>query len=118
MASARVLPGRKRTALARIFDLRRVSKPQLSWLILVATAMTIALVLLIWLLLWVTRTRIGIEGWWIAQRGLASPVIGYQSNDLGRISSAAARASSDVNDRTLEPALRNHLARSGRRPVV
>jgi hypothetical protein len=118
MASPLLLSGKKRTGLAGIVDFQRVSKPQLSLLILVATAFVVALVLLVWLLLWITRTTIGVEGWWIAQRGLTAPALGFQADDVRRVVGSRVRAPADVADRSFEQALRARLSRAGRRPVV
>jgi hypothetical protein len=96
-----------------------MSKPTLSWVILSATAFVIALVLLIWLLLWMSRPRAGIEGWWVAQRGLALPVIGHQAEDLGRIvRTSGATPPRDLGYQALEESLRHRLASAGTRPVV
>src|SRR4051794_14390095 len=118
MASPMVLSAGKRSALSGWLDVRRISKPRLSLLILVATSLVIALVLLIWLLLWISRTRAGIEGWWIAQRGLTAPSVGYQGEDLRRLVRPGSKAPSDVSDRAFAQALRARLAGAGRRPVV
>ncbi|MEA2631070.1 MAG: hypothetical protein QOE66_1289, partial [Chloroflexota bacterium] len=120
MASQSVRPRRDWPVMGGVGEVvRRMPKPLLSWFILVATAFVIAVVLLVWLLLWIARPRGGIEGWWIAQRGLALPVIGHQGDDLRRVSSGgSAAASKDVTYRALEQALRGRLARAGSRPVV
>lgn len=119
MASSVALPRRKRSPFAVVVDVRRVSKPMLSAVILTATALVIAVVLLVWLLLWLNRPRAGIAGWWVAQRGLALPVIGHQNDDLRKVvKTSAATASGDVGYRALEQVLRDRLARAGTRPVA
>src|SRR3954465_7292808 len=118
MASPMVLSAGKRSGLSGWLDARRISKPRLSLLILVATSMVIALVLLVWLLLWISRTRVGIEGWWIAQRGLTAPSVGYQGEDIRRLVRPGGKVPADVSDRAFAQALRARLAGAGRRPVV
>src|SRR4051812_9490029 len=118
MASPMVLSGGRRSGLSAWLDLRRVTKPRLSLLILVATSLVIALVLLIWLLLWISRTRAGIEGWWIAQRGLTAPSVGYQGEDLRRLVRPGGKVPADVSDQAFVQALRARVAGAGRRPLV
>src|SRR3954469_3399367 len=118
MASPMVLSAGKRSGLSGWLDARRISKPRLSLLILVATSLVIALVLLIWLLLWISRTRAGIEGWWIAQRGLPAPSVGYQGEDLRRRGRAGGTGPAAGSDRAFALALQARLAGAGRRPVV
>src|SRR5262249_57032285 len=70
-------------------------------------------------LLWLNRPRAGIEGWWIAQHGLALPVIGHQADDLGGIvRTSSATAARDLGYSALEESLRSRLAAAGSRPVV
>ena len=118
MASPMVMPGRKRSTLARFVDVQRISKPQLSLLILVGTSFVVALVLLVWLLLWISRTHVGIDGWWISQRGLTAPVVGYQADDLRRIVKSTGKGPAAMGDRSVEQALKARLAGAGRRPVI
>ncbi len=99
-------------------DVRRLSKPQLAWTILVATAFVVALVLLGWLLLWITRPRGGVLGWWVAQEGPASPVIGHQAEDLQPLVRDPSGPPRDLAYHGLEPSFRDRLAASGGRPVV
>lgn len=100
---------------------RRMSKPQMAQLVLVATASITAAVLLLWLILWLRGgPRIGLKGGWIAQRGPSSVVIGHQSDDLRAIT--ARRATSpgvtDSSDREILAQLAAALRGSGGQPVV
>jgi hypothetical protein len=118
MTSPMTLPGRSHPVVARVVDVRRLSKPQMAWTILVATAFVVALVLLGWLLLWITRPRGGAIGWWVAQGGPASPVIGHQAEDLQPLVRGPSVLPRDLAYHSLEPSLRDRLAASRSRPVV
>ncbi|WZP00762.1 hypothetical protein EP7_002413 [Isosphaeraceae bacterium EP7] len=95
-------PARRRPpALAGALGLGRMSRPQLSALILVATALVTAAVLLAWILLWLaaSRPRGGIAGWYVAQRSVGGPIVGFQAADL-RLVKGLRPATVDRSERT------------------
>jgi len=98
----------------------RISKPQLSRLVLLATAFVVSTVLLIWLLLFLFIRGGGVvTGHWIAQRGVASPVLPYQADDLRRILGRSSTAKPrDAPSRDLVALLREQVARAGDKPAV
>jgi hypothetical protein len=99
-------------------NVRRMNKPALSRLILTATAFLVALVLLIWLLLFLLFRRTGgIDGWYVAQTDLAAPVLPFQETDLARLANANL-ASRKLGVREVEQTLRDLAASPGGAPVV
>lgn len=117
MTSAMAVPRRGGSRFAGLLHLRRASRPTLSWVILTATALIIATVLLVWLLLWLNRPRSAIKGWWLPVRGLTLPVIGHQSADLDRIVKATG-GTDQITYQSIAPVLRQELSRSQTRPAV
>lgn len=106
------------SGLRGLVNTRKVSKPRMSRLILVATGLVIAVVLLVWLTLWINPKRRGIGGRWIAQRGLARPWIPHQAVDVEQITGAATGSVPESEYESFRDVLREHLARAGERPVV
>ena len=108
-------PARSRSPLERFFRVRRLTKPERSALILAGSALAVGLVMLAWLLLWITRAKGEFDALWVAQRGLATPFIAHQAEDVLGIARSPRRETAFP---ALEDSLRARLTSSGRRPVV
>src|SRR5688500_8039299 len=85
MSNASSLSARKPSMAGGLWDARRVSKPQLSRLILVGTGLIVAVVLLIWLLLHWRRERMRIDGLWISHAEAGRPWIAHQAADVAKV---------------------------------
>jgi hypothetical protein len=120
MSHATVSPQPRRRLLDETFPLGRMSKPELSRCVLLATAFVVASVLLIWLLLFILIRDGGlVTGYWVAQRGVASPVLPFQADDLRRVLGRPAAAKPrDLLSSDLAALLRDRMARAGDRPAV
>ncbi|WP_435020284.1 hypothetical protein TA3x_001744 [Tundrisphaera sp. TA3] len=120
MASPIAPPARKESvALARL-GLGGMSKPDQSRAILVATALIVAVVLLIWLPMWVVLAKKGarIDAGWVALGSRSAPVVVGQAGDFKRVGRPiGGDASGAIAYDNLLPSLRGVLARS-RGPVV
>jgi hypothetical protein len=92
-----------------------VSKPEFSRSVLLATTFVVSLGLLVWLLLFIFIRHGGpVAGYWVAQRGIAAPILAFQASDLGRIlGRPPGNPPADVSSRDLGALVRERLARSG-----
>ena len=84
MSNSSSLSVRKPSAGGVFPDIRRMSKPHLSRLILVGTGLIIAVVLLIWLLLFLGRDPVRFDGFWVSPTEMGGPWLAHQAADVTR----------------------------------
>jgi hypothetical protein len=120
MSQTMSMPTRRRApALAKALGLGRMSRPQLSALVLVATALVVALVFPAWMLLWrkSNGAGAGIAGWYVSQGAVGGPVVGFQAADL-RMVKGLRTATLDRSELTDLAPIAALLDTKGGRPVV
>jgi Caspase domain len=115
MSQLTATPERRTLSLWEALELGRMSKPELSRSVLLATTFVVSLGLLVWLLLFIFIRHGGpVEGYWVAQRGMASPILPFQASDLGRVlGRPPGNPPADVPSRELGALVRERMARSG-----
>lgn len=95
-----------------------MSKPHLSRLILVGTGLIIAVVLLIWLLLFWGRNPVRLDGFWASPTEMGSPWLAYEEADVNGIVLPLKGKGRPIEQNAFDRSLREHLGKSGNRPVV
>ena len=115
MSQLTTTPDRRGILLWESLPLRRMSKPELSRSVLLATTFVVSLGLLVWLLLFIFIRHGGpVAGYWVAQRGIAAPILPFQAIDLGRVlGRPPGNSPADVSSRDLGALVRERMARSG-----
>ena len=118
MSNPSSLSVRKPSAGGVFPDLRRMSKPHLSRLILIGTGLIIALVLLIWLLLFLGRDPVRFDGFWVSPTEMGGPWLAHQAADVRGVVVPLKGKGRQIEQDAFDRSLREHLGRSGNRPVV
>ena len=109
---------RKPSAGGLFPDIRRMSKPHLSRLILVGTGLIIAVVLLIWLLLFWGGIRCDSMASGSPTTEMGSPWLAHQAADVRGIVVPLRGKGRPIEQDAFDRSLREHLGKSGNRPVV
>ena len=118
MSNSSFVSARKLSAGGVIPDLRRMSKPHLSRLILIGTGLIIAAVLLIWLLLFLGREPVRFDGFWVSPTEMGGPWLAHQAADVRGVVVPLRGKGRQVEQDAFDRSLREYLGRSGNRPVV
>ena len=95
-----------------------MSKPHLSRLILVGTGLIIAVVLLVWLLLFLGRDPVRFDGFWVSPTEMGGPWLAHQAADVHGVVVPLKGKGRPIEPDAFDRSLREHLGRSGNRPVV